>query len=122
LEWARPTAPRGTPMLRTTRSARGRLTGLALLTVATVSLTGCTFGAGDSGSSSDELAEAIEAVTGLERFANSGFSILVQDVETGDTLYEHDPSTPLVPGSTQKNFTTATALDVLGIDTVIETP
>lgn len=109
-------------MLRTTRSACRRLTGLALLTVATVCLTGCTFGAGDGDSSSDELADAIEAVTGLERFANSGFSILVQDLETGDTLYEHDPATPLVPGSTQKNFTTATALDVLGVDTIIETP
>jgi D-alanyl-D-alanine carboxypeptidase/D-alanyl-D-alanine-endopeptidase (penicillin-binding protein 4) len=108
-------------MDRITRPARSRLTGLVLLTAATVALTGCTFG-GDAGESSDELAEAIEEVTGLERFANSGFSILVQDVETGDTLYEHNASTPLVPGSTQKNFTTATALDVLGVDTRIETP
>lgn len=108
-------------MDRITRPARSRLAGIVLLTAATVALTGCTFG-GDAGAPSDELADAIEEVTGLERFANSGFSILVQDVETGDTLYEHNASTTLVPGSTQKNFTTATALDVLGVDTRIETP
>lgn len=108
-------------MHRITRPRRARPAGIALLTAATVALTGCTFG-GDTGAPSDELADAIEAVTGLERFANSGFSILVQDVETGDTLYEHNARTSLVPGSTQKNFTTATALDVLGVDTRIETP
>lgn len=108
-------------MDRITRPRRSRPAGIALLTAATVALTGCTFG-GDAGAPSDELADAIEEVTGLERFANSGFSILVQDVETGDTLYEHNARTSLVPGSTQKNFTTATALDVLGVDTRIETP
>ncbi|HZW40867.1 MAG TPA: D-alanyl-D-alanine carboxypeptidase, partial [Agromyces sp.] len=108
-------------MDRLTRRARSRLTGLVLLAAAAAALTGCTFG-GDAGESSGELADAIEKVTGLERFASSGFSILVQDVETGDTLYEHNASTALVPGSTQKNFTTATALDVLGVDSRIETP
>jgi D-alanyl-D-alanine carboxypeptidase/D-alanyl-D-alanine-endopeptidase (penicillin-binding protein 4) len=41
-------------------------------------------------------------------------SLTVRDVRSGDTLYQHNPSTRLVPASNLKLLTTAAAMDVLG--------
>ena len=41
-------------------------------------------------------------------------SLMVRDARNGDTLYQHNPRTRLVPASNLKLLTTAAAMDVLG--------
>ena len=41
-------------------------------------------------------------------------SLMVRDARSGDTLYQHNPRTRLVPASNLKLLTTAAAMDVLG--------
>ena len=41
-------------------------------------------------------------------------SLMVRDARSGNTLYQHNPRTRLVPASNLKLLTTAAAMDVLG--------
>ncbi|MBB2976187.1 D-alanyl-D-alanine carboxypeptidase/D-alanyl-D-alanine-endopeptidase (penicillin-binding protein 4) [Microbacterium endophyticum] len=88
---------------------------IALL-LSAVMLAGCT------GSDDGELQSAIEDVTEDPMFAGGGWGILAVDIETGETVYELNSTVPFVPGSIQKSFTTAAALDLLGENSVVTTP
>ncbi|WP_339736310.1 D-alanyl-D-alanine carboxypeptidase/D-alanyl-D-alanine-endopeptidase [uncultured Sunxiuqinia sp.] len=52
---------------------------------------------------------------------HAGIGIYLQDSETGEVLAQTDPQLSLVPGSTLKLITTATALEMLGPDFRFET-
>ncbi len=52
---------------------------------------------------------------------NAHFGFLAVDVETGKVIAEHKPDLSLMPASTMKALTTATALEVLGKDYVFKT-
>ncbi|MBP2870516.1 MULTISPECIES: D-alanyl-D-alanine carboxypeptidase/D-alanyl-D-alanine endopeptidase [Pseudomonas] len=47
-------------------------------------------------------------------FNGATVSVMVRDARNGDTLYQHNPRTRLIPASNLKLLTTAAALDVLG--------
>ena len=65
------------------------------------------------GSGRDDPLPAIVATGGL---AGAQWGVLAVDMATGDTLLAHGAEHRLVPGSTMKLLTTATALDQLGAD------
>ena len=52
---------------------------------------------------------------------NANISLLVKDVETNQTLYQYHPNNSVIPASTMKLVTTATALEQLGPDFCFET-
>ncbi|MEI8087829.1 MAG: D-alanyl-D-alanine carboxypeptidase/D-alanyl-D-alanine-endopeptidase, partial [Paludibacter sp.] len=52
---------------------------------------------------------------------NASISLLVKDVETNQTVYEFRPKTSIIPASTMKLVTTATALELLGPNFSFET-
>lgn len=62
------------------------------------------------------LADRIDAVLNTAD-ARSGFwGVYVQDLQSGEVLYQHNADKPLIPASNQKVLTAATALDALGSD------
>ncbi|GAA1949174.1 D-alanyl-D-alanine carboxypeptidase/D-alanyl-D-alanine endopeptidase [Microbacterium aquimaris] len=91
----------------------------AALAAALVAVTGCT--ASDADISSDLASAVDEAIadTGLD---GGGWGILAVDRGSGEVVYERGSTLPLVPGSIQKSFTTAAALDILGAASTITTP
>ncbi|MGM1016929.1 MAG: D-alanyl-D-alanine carboxypeptidase/D-alanyl-D-alanine endopeptidase [Actinomycetota bacterium] len=95
---------------------RAVLATSATVVIATSLLSGCT------PSEDDTLRLEIQDVIDDPAFAGAGWGISVVDLETGDSVYELNPSVPYVPGSIQKSFTTAAALDILGGDTRVTTP
>lgn len=60
------------------------------------------------------LQTAIEDLISYEPMKYGSLSICVLDVETGQIIAQHNPNMSLVPASTMKAVTTATALGVLG--------
>jgi D-alanyl-D-alanine carboxypeptidase/D-alanyl-D-alanine-endopeptidase (penicillin-binding protein 4) len=52
---------------------------------------------------------------------NANVSVLVTDCFTGDTVAQYRPNFPVIPASTMKLVTTATALETLGADFRFET-
>ena len=68
-----------------------------------------------------ELAARIEAILDQEGEGPIIWSIYVADARTGEPVYTHAPGLAMLPASTMKLFTTATALDALGGDYRYET-
>ena len=64
--------------------------------------------------SSKELPDSIEAILAKPRYAKATWSLLVGDVETGETFYELNPDKMALTGSTRKLFSVGTALKTLG--------
>jgi D-alanyl-D-alanine carboxypeptidase/D-alanyl-D-alanine-endopeptidase (penicillin-binding protein 4) len=62
------------------------------------------------------LATRIDAQIGQPRFAGAGWGVLVVSLDSGRTLYAHQPDKLFQPASTAKLFTAALALDSLGAD------
>ncbi len=60
------------------------------------------------------LQQTIEELVGYEPMKYGSLSICVLDVETGEVIAQHNPNMSLVPASTMKAVTTATALSLLG--------
>lgn len=60
------------------------------------------------------LQQAIEELVGYEPMKYGSLSLSVLDVETGRVIASHNPNMSLVPASTMKAVTTATALGILG--------
>ncbi len=97
-------------------SVKRVLTGASALICASVFLSGCT------GPVNERLTSEIQAVIDDPMFTGGGWGVYAVDLATGDTVYELNSTTPFVPGSIQKSFTTAAALDIIGGDTRVTTP
>ncbi len=71
-----------------------------------------------AGADSDRsgLPEAVDAVLGDPRMEGGTASVVVADAATGELLYQHLPSSRLMPASNTKLATSAAAMDVLGPD------
>ena len=85
------------------------------LTVVGVSL--AVAACGDDSTStvaSKELPDSIKAILAKPRYAKATWSLLVGDVETGETFYELNPDKMALTGSTRKLFSVGTALKTLG--------
>lgn len=72
-------------------------------------------------SSQTALSQQIEAVIHQPRFAAARWGIAVVSLDSGRTLYAHQPDKLLQPASTAKLFTAAVALATLGADYRIQT-
>ncbi|HEY0862615.1 MAG TPA: D-alanyl-D-alanine carboxypeptidase/D-alanyl-D-alanine-endopeptidase [Lacunisphaera sp.] len=68
------------------------------------------------------LAAQLEAVINQPRFAGAMWGAKVVSLDTGRTLFEHQPDLRLSPASNAKLYATALALDRLGGDYRIVTP
>lgn len=65
-------------------------------------------------SSPDALAERFEDVLRTNQNSRAFWGLIVQDLETGQVLYEQNADHAFLPASNQKILTVATALDALG--------
>lgn len=72
-------------------------------------------------SSTDRLKREIDAVLAERFFPVTNAGIKVISLKEGDTIYEYNPRLLLVPASTQKVFTAAAALSLLGPDREVTT-
>lgn len=69
---------------------------------------------GTEGAPLRELREDLDALVRSPEWAGANVGVAVLSLETGETIYRHDAEKYSVPASTQKLFTTATALATLG--------
>ena len=79
----------------------------------------------DTGSVSDDataVPESIQEIMDKPRYENATWSLLVSDVESGETFYSLNPDQMSLTGSTRKLFSVGMALDALGADHREETP
>jgi D-alanyl-D-alanine carboxypeptidase/D-alanyl-D-alanine-endopeptidase (penicillin-binding protein 4) len=58
----------------------------------------------------------VESVLGSPGWTRATWGVIAVSLDTGDTLFAHNPDTPLVPASNVKLLTTAAALHYLGGD------
>lgn len=65
---------------------------------------------------SDALAAAIDAILADKRLTDSQAGVVVADANTGEVLYDRNGDKRGNPGSNEKLFTTAAALEALGED------
>lgn len=70
----------------------------------------------------ESIAQEIDDILHDASTAPAFWGAYVRDLETGQTLYEHNGQNSFIPASNQKLFTVATALDALGSDHRYETP
>ncbi|CAM2186534.1 serine-type D-Ala-D-Ala carboxypeptidase/endopeptidase (penicillin-binding protein 4) [Paraburkholderia sacchari] len=93
-----------------------RLAGLALISF-------CLFSAG-CGSGSSAAQDPITQIMTKSRYtsANSQWSMVVMDANTGEVLYSLQPDVLSFTGSVRKLFSVATALNALGPDYRFQTP
>ncbi|MEU5894044.1 D-alanyl-D-alanine carboxypeptidase/D-alanyl-D-alanine-endopeptidase [Streptomyces sp. NPDC047461] len=83
----------------------------------TVALVAAVLGPGaQAGADSDRsgLPEAIDTVLGDARMEGGVASVVVADAASGELLYQHLPSTRLMPASNTKLSTSAAAMEILG--------
>ncbi|KUO18497.1 D-alanyl-D-alanine carboxypeptidase/D-alanyl-D-alanine endopeptidase [Streptomyces dysideae] len=69
-----------------------------------------------AGADSDRsgLPEAIDTILGDARMEGGIASVVVADAESGELLYQHQPTTRLMPASNTKLATSAAAMEILG--------
>lgn len=87
-------------------------------------------GEGDGDSSSDTTSDdndtsvppEIQEIMDQPRYEDATWSLLVTDVETGETFYSLNPDEMSLTGSTRKLFSVGMALNTLGADHREETP
>jgi D-alanyl-D-alanine carboxypeptidase/D-alanyl-D-alanine-endopeptidase (penicillin-binding protein 4) len=89
--------------------------------VALVVLSACG-GAGTSRGDGAALPESIREIMAKPRYEDATWSLLVADVETGETFYSLNPERLSFTGSTRKLFSVGLALDTLGAGHREETP
>lgn len=88
---------------------------------------GRTTGTGTTGTTGTALAAAdlpadIKAIMAKPRYADATWSLLVTDVETGESFYALNADQLSLTGSTRKLFSIGTALNELGADHRVSTP
>src|SRR5680860_59535 len=79
----------------------------------------CSDDGGDSSGDSDDstsLPESIQEIMDQPRYEDATWSLLVADVESGETFYSLNPDRMSFTGSTRKLFSVGMALDKLGAD------
>jgi PBP4 family serine-type D-alanyl-D-alanine carboxypeptidase len=96
-------------------------------TVVTVAVLGtaCTDDGGDSGSDADDgtsIPASIQEVMDKPLYDDATWSLLVTDVESGETSYSLNADEMSFTGSTRKLFSVGMALNTLGADHREETP
>lgn len=72
--------------------------------------------------SSYNLSEKINFTINASYFKSSNWGILIEDMESGEIIYEKNADQMFVPGSVAKIFICAAALDAYGPDYKFETP
>ncbi|WP_405583409.1 D-alanyl-D-alanine carboxypeptidase/D-alanyl-D-alanine-endopeptidase [Streptomyces sp. NBC_01092] len=86
---------------------------------AAVALVAAVLGPGaQAGADSDRtgLPEAIDTILGDPRMEGGVAGVVVADADSGELLYQHLPSTRLMPASNTKLTTSAAAMEILGPD------
>lgn len=63
-----------------------------------------------------ELQKDIDQILDTPDFSNALIGVYVQSIESGEVLYKRNEARNFIPASTEKLFTTATALKILGPD------
>jgi D-alanyl-D-alanine carboxypeptidase/D-alanyl-D-alanine-endopeptidase (penicillin-binding protein 4) len=79
-------------------------------------------GAGGSSGAVTDVPESIREIMAKPRYEGASWSLLVTDVETGETFYSLNPDRMSFTGSTRKLFSVGMALDTLGAGHREETP
>ncbi|MFC8344315.1 D-alanyl-D-alanine carboxypeptidase/D-alanyl-D-alanine-endopeptidase [Streptomyces sp. NPDC057280] len=71
-----------------------------------------------AGADSDRsgLSEALDTVLSDPRMEGGVASVVVADADSGELLYQHQPTTRLIPASNTKLATSAAAMEILGPD------
>ena len=64
----------------------------------------------------DDLARRVDGILTAPGLRRVLFSVSVVRLATGETVYEKNPSSPLMPASNMKLITSAAALEALGRD------
>lgn len=77
---------------------------------------------GSGGGASTELPASIQEIMDQPRYEEATWSLLVTDVESGETFYSLNPDQLSLTGSTRKLFSVGVALETLGPDHREETP
>jgi D-alanyl-D-alanine carboxypeptidase/D-alanyl-D-alanine-endopeptidase (penicillin-binding protein 4) len=94
---------------------------LLLLVGAILLLTHCLVPV-EAQKANDKLRTEIEAIINGPDYKHAHWGLLVTDLETGRTLYEHNADKLFTPASTTKLYSAASALDALGAEHRFETP
>lgn len=68
------------------------------------------------------LPAAVTAIMNDTKYKHAWWGLLVEDLDTGEVIYQLNPEKMFIPGSTTKLYTGAAALDVIGADYRFETP
>ncbi|WP_082093006.1 D-alanyl-D-alanine carboxypeptidase/D-alanyl-D-alanine endopeptidase [Methanosarcina siciliae] len=76
----------------------------------------------DSPLEGDPLPASVTEIMNDTKYDHAFWGILVEDLETGEIIYQLNPEKMFIPGSTTKLYTGAAALDVIGADYRFETP
>lgn len=105
------------------RKAGSRLgAGVAIFVVAVSSITITNLPASaNQAQGVADLQEALDSILADSRLGGAQASVVVRSGDSGEVLYEKEPSTLLIPASNNKLYTSAAALEVLGEDYVFET-
>ena len=89
-------------------------TFFALITTATLALVGAVTATEDGNAVQRALVRDLEQAIAAPGWNADRWGVLVISLESGDTLFAHQPHEALVPASNMKLFTTAAALRYLG--------
>lgn len=63
-----------------------------------------------------QIRSKVQAILTSQRFRRTQFSISIRWAGTGDAIFEHQAHEPMIPASNMKLITSATALNLLGLD------
>lgn len=108
--------------LRSKRFLCYLLLGIICLVTVPQSFAGAGENSRDNPLESKPLPASVTGIMNNTRYDHAWWGILVEDLETGEIIYQLNPDKMFSPGSTTKLYTGAAALDVIGADYRFETP